>query len=102
MTWKSLGSSFNISSIYTVKTGARSPPEEAKVQGKDLPSKTDAWLALGFQAYDSVLIGYVWLCMVMLDAFWSSKSFKHGKDGTEEGKIMGIIFDDANYETCGH
>ena len=41
--------------------------------------------------------------MVMLDAFWSSKNFKHGKDGTEEGKIMGfIIFDDANDETCGH
>ncbi|CAL1131100.1 unnamed protein product [Cladocopium goreaui] len=45
MTWRSLGSSFDISSIFTVAKGARCPPEEAKVQGKDLPSKTDVGVA---------------------------------------------------------
>lgn len=43
--WRSLGTSFDISSIFTVTKGARFPPEEAKVQGKDLPSKTDAWFS---------------------------------------------------------
>ena len=43
--WRSLGTSFDISSIFTVTKGARFPPEEQKVQGKDLPSKTDVGVA---------------------------------------------------------
>lgn len=43
--WRSFGTSFDISSIFAVTLGARFPPEEAKVQGKDLPSKTDVGVA---------------------------------------------------------
>ena len=43
--WRSLGTSFDISSIFAVTKGARFPPEEAKVLGKDLPSKTDVGVA---------------------------------------------------------
>ena len=43
--WRNLGTQFDISSIYAVSRGARFPPDEATVKGKDLLLKTDVGAA---------------------------------------------------------
>ncbi|OLQ00553.1 Pyruvate dehydrogenase [NADP(+)], mitochondrial [Symbiodinium microadriaticum] len=43
--WRNLGTQFDISSIYAVAHGARFPPDEATVKGKDLLLKTDVGAA---------------------------------------------------------
>ena len=43
--WRNLGTQFDISSVYAVTSGARFPPDEATVKGKDLLQKTDVGAA---------------------------------------------------------
>ncbi|CAK9019519.1 Hypothetical protein SCF082_LOCUS14556 [Durusdinium trenchii] len=58
MWWRSCGTSFDISSIFAVTLGARFPPDEAKVQGKDLPAKTDVGVAHILDANTGLGINY--------------------------------------------